>query len=1496
MKKIFKRLKELCKALILIFFVFNSLFGNYFILAQEATDSAVLGIETSPTPTSLVSPEPTAEAETQPPSPTPTITLNPTPTPSLEIKLNKVVFEADENLELSTSDENVQIELKNNLDQSVSFTKKVKNNHIVEIERPDNFRPGKYHLKTTDSQGKTEEKEFLWGVLAINTNKSIYLHGETAYLQMAVLDDSGHTVCDANLELKINNEVLSTKNGQIKYSDSCGRDNVTDNPDYFAYFQTGSSGQYQMSLKNLDNGYEINDSFEVKDNVPFEIERVGATRINPSAANYIMTLKIKANQDFQGEIKETIPQSFTLVDSQTNWQVDWKSGETHELNYQYDAPDVSPQFYLLGPLTIGNFSEARRWQIASDASCVSAATGNWTAITWTNCTGNPGGDPISTDTVTITDGHVVTLDTTSTIAGLTLCDTACATDTILTHSASNGLTVNGTVTINGGSGANDNVNWEINAGSATVSGAITYNPQSTTAGRYATIIITTGTLNANGGITFENTAGSEDNQMLSITGAGTVNLKGAITSQTVADIQPGTTSIFNYADTAAAQTVVFDATSSTYAILHLNNTQANGVTLNAPISTTNVTGDVVVQTGIFKNGGFAMAGNAGKTFQVDNGAVFEMSAASTFPSTFTYSFGATSTVRYRQTTTPLDVTDADYGHLELLPAGTATYNFPAATVLVAGNFTCGNGTNAATCSANAASTILDVNGDFTIAASSTFVAHASNAFTVGGSWANSGTFTHSNGTVTFDAGATGKTINSGGTGATKDFYTIVFNSSTGGWTIQTNNLIATNNFTITDTAASGFTVNSVTVTVQGTYSIADAETANTTWTTATLYLNSATAYTVGSKNQSAETYTTLQVGANTDIRIWNSTATTFTVDSTGSLYSQDHANVNGDLYIWGDYNTATNDYWNYADDFDGTASANRQVDVLIDPAATITVNSGDTLAAIGTSVNRSIVSRQGALGGYPITVSSGGTINFQYTDFNYLEGTTGLNIQSGSTVTSLDNTKFDNLVNSGTDAFITVASSVIGTATKNITGVQFDNTGSGANCNVNRTGTDDTGKWDFGTSTGTFDGETYDCKDGANEADPGMLWWDDSVSNQSPNTPTSLAQKTTGDVTITTGGWINATSVKFTASATDLDASDTLYLCVEKDILGTAFSNTEDSCGIGVAYSGTAVTVTVTISGITDASEYHWQARVKDAASAYSSWVSYDVNLESARDFGIDTTAPTGGTVYDGTVVDTDASFNDGSLSSLSANWSGFNFNVSGISSYDYSIGTTAGATDVKTWTANGTTASVTASSLTLQTSQMYYFNVRANDNAGNSSIVSSNGQLVNPSLAFSLDTYSVAFANLNAGNSYTDTKNTILTTSTNAYNGYVVRGYRTDFLRSSIYPSTYIGDFAVGSYAAPGAWGGSDYGFGYTSSDTSIQGQGKFPSSGACQGSGNAPCYAPFSSTAPGDIVADHTATVTGSPILNEQFTLTYKVSTSTTQSAGPYATTLVYTITAQY
>ena len=257
----------------------------------------------------------------------------------------------------------------------------------IKLENSKKSKPGLYKiiLKVKEN-GKTRtfEQDFTWGVLAINVNKSIYLPNEEVYLQMGVLKNDGHTVCDANLVLNIKylvsseETILSTADGTISYSGKCSGDNVTDVPDYFTYYTVGEAGAYEMKLTNLDNGYEIKDTFEVRDSVPFEIERVGPSRIYP-LADYEMVIKIKINESFVGFIQEKVPVSFEIMDqgliiknqetgefevydgqfiSQDEedirllrwYDLGLKQNDELEIRYKFDAPDVSPDLHLLGPL------------------------------------------------------------------------------------------------------------------------------------------------------------------------------------------------------------------------------------------------------------------------------------------------------------------------------------------------------------------------------------------------------------------------------------------------------------------------------------------------------------------------------------------------------------------------------------------------------------------------------------------------------------------------------------------------------------------------------------------------------------------------------------------------------------------------------------------------------------------------------------------------------------------------------------------------------------------------------------------------------------------------------------------------------------------------------------------------------------------------------------------------------------------------------------------
>jgi hypothetical protein len=270
------------------------------------------------------------------------------------------------------------------------------NNKVrVSIPEPQrHLRPGRYLLRIWTLKDRViyySESSFLWGVLVVNTTKSIYVLGDEARLGFGVLDDGGRTLCNADIVATVTapsgmESVFRTADGSIAKSSVCGPDTVTDEPDYAAAMLTEESGIHEVIVTaTTQNGVrKITDAFMVQERPEFDVERVGPTRIFPPSA-YAMTLRVSAYAAWSGDIVETVPAEFVVPDMEDMkqevhgggrrliWNVSLAAGEMREFTYTFDAPDISPELYKLGPLTLGTWKEYRQWQIASDAVITSGS-------------------------------------------------------------------------------------------------------------------------------------------------------------------------------------------------------------------------------------------------------------------------------------------------------------------------------------------------------------------------------------------------------------------------------------------------------------------------------------------------------------------------------------------------------------------------------------------------------------------------------------------------------------------------------------------------------------------------------------------------------------------------------------------------------------------------------------------------------------------------------------------------------------------------------------------------------------------------------------------------------------------------------------------------------------------------------------------------------------------------------------------------------------------
>lgn len=503
----------------------------------------------------------------------------------------------------------------------------------------------------------------------------------------------------------------------------------------------------------------------------------------------------------------------------------------------------------------------------------------------------------------------------------------------------------------------------------------------------------------------------------------------------------------------------------TFYNLSLGNASNVGTTTMGGTATTTIAGRLKIASAHYLRAGaskFDLSGTG--TVFIENGTFLEDT------STLRYSGGSAT-----------NLLATTYYNLNLnAGAGTPTYTAVGTGIVVTNNLIVGG---QATTNANFTTndTALDVNGSVSIRSNGTLVGSDSGAFTVAGSWSNSGTYTSSNGTVSFD-GSGSPTISAGNS----SFGTLTINGASGSFTMSAN---ATSTGAFNLTSATAFTLSSgATLSVGGTFTNSVGGAA-TTWTGSTVRLYSGTNYQMNPKTVT-DVYNILTIAANTDVRMWNSSALTYTVNTSGSLYSQDHSAVDGSLYIYGDYpGNGGTDYWNYARDFDGAvlSTTSRQASVRFISGATMTMTTGG-LQVLGASSASTTIQNQGA-GTYGMRIGGSASTSWSYYDIKHMVSA-GITFSGTPNIVTLSRGKFEVITAGGSG--ITVGGNVItANPAKTFTNNIFATTTSISAFNVTATGTA-VSSWRFTNHTGNLAGEVYDTDP---NGDPGYIVWDNSSAN-----------------------------------------------------------------------------------------------------------------------------------------------------------------------------------------------------------------------------------------------------------------------------------------------------------------------------------------------------------------------------------------------------------------
>ena len=261
------------------------------------------------------------------------------------------------------------------------------------------FRAGLYRLSVElvkEEHVYVLEDEFLWGLVSLNTRKSIYKPGETAEFIIVALDKDGRPVCNADISMTVtnpNNEktVYRMSDGTILPGEECGL--------YHANYPTEIEGNHTITVNALIGGVEVafDTYFSVKQDYAFDIIRTAQSKIDPTRQDrFDVKIDVESFTDADSvTIREFVPAEFdvfstdaasVLLEDDTKtitWNKDLIDKRT-SVSYSYAVPHIWPYLYALGPAEIDydgkTFTEARPWYVAVDpiSSTYDYSTGNGT--------------------------------------------------------------------------------------------------------------------------------------------------------------------------------------------------------------------------------------------------------------------------------------------------------------------------------------------------------------------------------------------------------------------------------------------------------------------------------------------------------------------------------------------------------------------------------------------------------------------------------------------------------------------------------------------------------------------------------------------------------------------------------------------------------------------------------------------------------------------------------------------------------------------------------------------------------------------------------------------------------------------------------------------------------------------------------------------------------------------------------------------------------------
>ncbi|MCK4492159.1 MAG: hypothetical protein KAU03_06020, partial [Candidatus Altiarchaeales archaeon] len=254
---------------------------------------------------------------------------------------------------------------------------RVEDKYQIKIPRKRSIQPGLYKL-VVEYESHEEEIWFTWGLVSVNTRKSMYHPDEAAEILMVVLDKDGYLVSEADVSLTVTSPCGDTSS----YSTLNGTVEEIEKGIYKAeHSSTWEEGNYSLSVTatSTDVTSHIESYFSVRRYYEFDILRETPLTIDPQKGAFESSIHVLSHINVSSfSLREYLPLGFEVVDgggaSVTTKEdakiLTWNVSNNSTVSYRAQAPLIWPYLYQLGPAVINYaenaFKEARPWFLAVD--------------------------------------------------------------------------------------------------------------------------------------------------------------------------------------------------------------------------------------------------------------------------------------------------------------------------------------------------------------------------------------------------------------------------------------------------------------------------------------------------------------------------------------------------------------------------------------------------------------------------------------------------------------------------------------------------------------------------------------------------------------------------------------------------------------------------------------------------------------------------------------------------------------------------------------------------------------------------------------------------------------------------------------------------------------------------------------------------------------------------------------------------------------------------